>query len=39
VLQDARMREFMEGLRQTAEIEDRRKQLSAAARAQVAVPQ
>jgi len=39
VLQEARMREFMEGLRQTAEIEDRRKQLSAAARAQVAVPQ
>jgi parvulin-like peptidyl-prolyl isomerase len=35
VLQDARMREFMEGLRQSAEIQDRRKQLSAAARAQV----
>ena len=39
VLQDARMREFMEGLRQTADIKDRRKQLSAAARSQVAVPQ
>jgi peptidyl-prolyl cis-trans isomerase D len=39
VLQDARMREFMEGLRETADISDRRKQLSAAARSQVAVPQ
>lgn len=39
VLQDARMREFMEGLRETADITDRRKQLSAAARSQVAVPQ
>ena len=37
VLQDARLREFMQGLRETAEIKDRRKQLSAAARAQ-AVP-
>ncbi len=39
VLQEARMREYMEGLRQMADIKDRRKQLSAAARAQVAVPQ
>lgn len=39
VLQEARMREFMEGLREVATIKDRRKQLSAAARAQVAVPQ
>jgi peptidyl-prolyl cis-trans isomerase D len=38
VLQEARMREFMEGLREGADIEDRRKQLSAAARAQV-IPQ
>jgi peptidyl-prolyl cis-trans isomerase D len=38
VLQDARLREFMEGLRESADIEDKRKQLSAAARAQV-VPQ
>jgi peptidyl-prolyl cis-trans isomerase D len=38
VLQEARLREFMEGLRETAEIRDRRKQLNAAARAQ-AVPQ
>ena len=37
VLQEARLREFMQGLRETAEIKDRRKQLSAAARAQ-AVP-
>lgn len=34
VLQEARLREFMEGLRETADIEDRRRQLSAAARAQ-----
>jgi peptidyl-prolyl cis-trans isomerase D len=34
VVQDARLREFMEGLRQNADIEDRRRQLSAAARAQ-----
>ena len=39
VLQDARMREFMEGIRETADISDRRKQLTAAARSQVAVPQ
>jgi hypothetical protein len=38
VLQDARLREFMEGLRDGADIEDRRRQLNAAARAQV-VPQ
>ena len=38
VLQEARMREFMQGIRETAEISDRRKQLSAAARSQVAVP-
>jgi CHASE3 domain sensor protein len=38
VLQDARMREFMEGIRETADITDRRKQLTAAARSQVAVP-
>jgi len=38
VLQEARVREFMEGLRENANIKDRRKQLSAAARAQ-AVPQ
>jgi peptidyl-prolyl cis-trans isomerase D len=38
VLQEARVREFMEGLRERADIEDRRKQLNAAARAQ-AVPQ
>lgn len=39
VLQEARMREFMEGIRETAKISDRRKQLNAAARSQVAVPQ
>ena len=39
VLQDARMREFMQGIRETADISDRRKQLTAAARSQVAVPQ
>ncbi len=39
VLQDARMREFMEGIREAADISDRRKQLTAAARSQVAVPQ
>jgi peptidyl-prolyl cis-trans isomerase D len=39
VLQEARIREFMEGLREGAEIKDRRKQLNAAARAQSAVPQ
>jgi len=38
VLQEARLREFMEGLRENANIKDRRKQLNAAARAQ-AVPQ
>ena len=38
VLQEARMREFMQGIRETADISDRRKQLSAAARAQVTVP-
>jgi peptidyl-prolyl cis-trans isomerase D len=38
VLQDARMREFMQGIRETADITDRRKQLTAAARSQVAVP-
>lgn len=38
VLQEARLREFMEGLRDNANIRDRRKQLNAAARAQ-AVPQ
>lgn len=38
VLQDARLREFMEGLRENANIKDRRRQLNAAARAQ-AVPQ
>ena len=38
ILQEARVREFMEGLRQNAEIKDRRKQLNAAARAQQAVP-
>jgi parvulin-like peptidyl-prolyl isomerase len=39
VLQEARIREFMEGLREGADIKDRRKQLNAAQRAQVAVPQ
>jgi len=39
VMQDARIREFMEGLRENAIIKDRRKQLNAAARAQQAVPQ
>lgn len=39
VLQEARIREFMEGLRENADIKDRRKQLTAAARAQAAVPQ
>ncbi len=38
VLQDARIREYMEGIREQANIKDRRKQLNAAARAQ-AVPQ
>jgi peptidyl-prolyl cis-trans isomerase D len=38
VLQDARLRQFMEGLRENANIRDRRKQLSAAARAQSTVP-
>ena len=38
VLQEARLREFMEGLRDQADIDDRRKELNAAARAQV-VPQ
>lgn len=38
ILQQARIREFMEGLRERANIRDRRKQLSAAARAQAAVP-
>lgn len=38
VLQEARIREFMEGLRETANIKDRRRQLNAAARAQT-VPQ
>lgn len=36
VLQEARIREFMEGLREGANIKDRRKQLNAAARAQSA---
>ena len=35
VLQEARLREFMEGLREQADIDDRRKELSAAARAQI----
>ena len=35
VLQEARIREFMQGLRDGATIKDRRKQLNAAARAQV----
>lgn len=39
VLQQARVREFMEGLREKADIKDRRKQLNAAARAQAAVAQ
>ena len=39
VLQDNRMRDFMQGLRDNADITDRRKQLNAAARAQAAVPQ
>lgn len=34
VLQEARLREFMLGLRENADIKDRRRQLSAAARAQ-----
>ncbi|RPI48112.1 MAG: hypothetical protein EHM55_26115, partial [Acidobacteria bacterium] len=38
VLQEARIREFMEGLREGADIEDKRKQLNASARA-MAVPQ
>ena len=37
VLQEARLRDFMEGLREGADIKDRRKQLNAQARAQ-AVP-
>lgn len=36
VLQEARIREFMEGLRENANIKDRRRQLNAAARAQSA---
>ena len=39
VLQEARIREFMGGLREGADIKDRRKQLNAAARTQAAVPQ
>ena len=39
VLQEARIREFMEGLRKNADIKDRRRQLNAAARSQAAVPQ
>jgi peptidyl-prolyl cis-trans isomerase D len=39
VLQEARMREFMEGLREVANIKDRRKQLNAAARTQSAQTQ
>lgn len=39
ILQEARVRDFMEGLRENADIRDRRKQLNAAARAQAAVPQ
>ena len=35
VLQEARIREFMQGLREGANIKDRRKQLNAAARSQV----
>ena len=35
VLQEARLREFMEGLREQADIDARRKELSAAARAQI----
>lgn len=38
VLQESRLREFMEGLRERADIDDRRKQINAAARAQV-IPQ
>jgi hypothetical protein len=38
VLQQARVRDFMEGLRENADIEDRRKELNAAARAQAVVP-
>ena len=38
VLQEARVREFMEGIREAANVSDRRKQLTAAARSQVAVP-
>ena len=38
VLQEARIREFMDGLREKADIKDKRKQLNAAARQQ-AVPQ
>jgi peptidyl-prolyl cis-trans isomerase D len=38
IFQDARIREFMEGLREGADIDDRRRQLNAAARAQT-VPQ
>ena len=36
ILQQARIREFMEGMRENANIKDRRKQLNAAARAQAA---
>jgi parvulin-like peptidyl-prolyl isomerase len=39
VLQEARIREFMDGLRKNADIKDRRRQLNAAARSQSAVPQ
>ena len=39
VLQDARLREFREGLRENANVKDRRKQLNAAARQQAAAPQ
>jgi hypothetical protein len=34
VLRDSRLREFMEGLRERADIDDRRRQLNAAARTQ-----
>lgn len=39
VLQQARVRDFMDGLREAADINDRRRQLNAAARAQSAIPQ
>lgn len=38
LLQQTRVRDFMEGLREEANVRDRRKQLNAAARAQAAVP-